>query len=73
MGFKETVIRALSVVQERGAVSPERLAFELGKSPTYVKYSVLPALREISDCIHYNKTENRIKWMCTEEVAEVTG
>ena len=73
MGFRETVIRALRVVREKGEITPERLAFELGRSPTYVRYSIVPALREISPCVNFNKMENKVKWICEEESVEAMG
>jgi len=72
MGFRHLVVRALRLVQETpGGMTPERLAFELNKSITYVKYSVIPTLTQISECVVFNRHDNIVKWIC-DDVREQT-
>ena len=70
MGFKHVVIQALRLIETTGGMTPERLAFELDKSLTYTKYSIIPALEQLSPCIRYDKSKNMIKWTCDEDDLE---
>lgn len=70
MGFKRVVVQALRLIETTGGMTPERLAFELDKSLTYTKYSIIPALEHLSPCVRYDRAKNIVKWICEEDHAE---
>ncbi len=63
--IKRVVAQIVNKVKDEGKVSIAKLALELGYNPHYLKYSIIPAVLEITRCIE--KDGKYLVWICTDE------
>lgn len=64
-GVRALVDQARLVIERKKRVKIGELAYILGKSYTYTKYSIARMLLEMNDCIKSNNDE--LVWVCNDE------
>jgi len=64
---KRRLARVASLVRERGREKLGRVAWEAGWSYKYLRYTVLPEILAITECIEYDKGSDELVWVCEEE------
>lgn len=61
------VSQALALVRERGREKLARIAWEMGWSYKYMRYSVLPEILSITECVEHDRERDELVWVCEDE------
>ena len=61
------VNRAIEVLKGSGEMHYAVFALKAGYSPEYFRRAILPLVLELYECIHYDRINKVLSWICDDE------